>query len=62
MIITSFCVFHIPVTVLFIATNFGSPAHYVGIFNVYETVQLVRFTIQESVISAIYIWQAYVNL
>lgn len=62
MIITSFCVFHIPVTVLFIATNSGSPARYVGIFNVYERVQLVGFTIQESVISAIYIWQAHVNL
>jgi hypothetical protein len=62
MIITSFCVFHIPVTILFIATNSGDPSRYIGAFNIYERIQLVGFTIQESVISAIYIWQAHINL
>jgi hypothetical protein len=62
MIITSFCVFHVPVTILFIGSNSADPSRFIDTFNVYERIQLVGFTIQESTISAIYIWQAHVNL
>jgi hypothetical protein len=62
MIITSFCVFHVPVTILFIGSNSADPSRFIDTFNVYERIQLVGFSIQESTISAIYIWQAHVNL
>lgn len=61
-IIASFCVLHIPVTILFIGSNSDDPSRFLNAFNVYERVQLIGFTIQESTISAIYIWQAHVNL
>lgn len=62
MIVTSFFAFHVPVTVLFIGSNSDDPSRFVDTFNIYERIQLVGFTIQETTISAIYIWQTHVNL
>jgi hypothetical protein len=55
-------VFHVPVTILFIGSNSGDPSQFIDTFNIYERIQLIGFTIQESTISAVYIWQAHVNL
>ncbi|KAM9873923.1 integral membrane protein [Verticillium dahliae] len=55
MIVTSFCVFHIPVTVLFLGANTRLTDRFIHIFNVYERVQLAGFTLQECLISGFYI-------
>ncbi|KAF9895325.1 hypothetical protein FE257_000229 [Aspergillus nanangensis] len=57
MIITSFFVFHVPVTILFLGSNAGQN-HFVGPFNVYEKIQLAGFSTQETIISGLYIWHA----
>ncbi len=58
MIIANFCILHMPVSVLFIAVNSGNPAMFIDVFNVYERVQLVGFSIQESILAGLYIWEA----
>ena len=55
MIITSFCVFHIPVTIVFLCSNGRHPASFIKVFEVYERVQLAGFCIQECLISMFYI-------
>ncbi|KAH7303529.1 hypothetical protein B0I35DRAFT_472265 [Stachybotrys elegans] len=55
MIISSFCVFHIPVTILFLGSNTKHTRKFIQAFHVYESVQLAGFTIQESLISTFYI-------
>ncbi|KAH7165243.1 hypothetical protein EDB81DRAFT_249138 [Dactylonectria macrodidyma] len=62
MIIFNFCVLHIPVTVLFLGSNTQKSHQFLPAFNVYERVQLAGFTIQESIISGLYIWEAYRGL
>jgi hypothetical protein len=57
MIITDACIFHIPVTVLFVGTNTANPTHFATGFNFFENVQLTGFCIQETVISGLYIWE-----
>ncbi|KAI9046028.1 uncharacterized protein KD926_005975 [Aspergillus affinis] len=57
MIIANFCIFHIPVSILFIGSNAGDD-RMVKPFNIYEKVQLAGFCVQEILISAIYIWEA----
>lgn len=57
MIITNFCILHIPVSILFIGSNTGDD-HFVKPFNIYEKIQLAGFCAQEIIISAVYIWEA----
>ncbi|KAK7431567.1 hypothetical protein QQZ08_001785 [Neonectria magnoliae] len=57
MIITNFCILHIPVTVLFLGSNTKASQTFLPAFNVYERIQLAGFFIQESIISGLYIWE-----
>jgi hypothetical protein len=58
MIIFNFVVLHIPVSALFIAINSNNPDPFTAAFDVYEKIQLVGFSIQESVLSGLYVWEA----
>ncbi|KAH6976878.1 hypothetical protein EDB80DRAFT_880024 [Ilyonectria destructans] len=58
MIMINFCILHIPVTVLFLGSNTRESNRFLTAFNIYERVQLAGFSIQESVISGLYIWEA----
>ncbi|KAK7414976.1 hypothetical protein QQX98_006209 [Neonectria punicea] len=57
MIITNFCILHIPVTVLFLGSNTKASQTFLPAFNVYERIQLAGFFIQETIISGLYIWE-----
>ncbi|KAH7187579.1 hypothetical protein DER44DRAFT_853461 [Fusarium oxysporum] len=58
MIVTNFCILHIPVTVLFLGSNTRNSDGFLPAFEIYERIQLAGFSIQESVISGLYIWEA----
>ncbi|PNP59905.1 hypothetical protein FNYG_14767 [Fusarium nygamai] len=58
MIVTNFCILHIPVTVLFLGSNTRNSDRFLPAFEIYERIQLAGFSIQESVISGLYIWEA----
>ncbi|EXA28722.1 hypothetical protein FOVG_19688 [Fusarium oxysporum f. sp. pisi HDV247] len=58
MIVTNFCILHIPVTVLFLGSNTQNSDRFLPAFEIYERIQLAGFSIQESVISGLYIWEA----
>lgn len=57
MILTNFCILHVPVTVLFLGSNTRDSRRFLPAFHVYEGIQLAGFFIQESVISGLYIWE-----
>jgi hypothetical protein len=57
MIIINFCVLHIPVSILFFGSGLGH-SNFLGPFNVYENIQLAGFSVQEIIISGLYIWEA----
>lgn len=57
MIIINFCILHIPVTVLFLGSNTRESNRFLPDFNIYERIQLAGFSIQESIISGLYIWE-----
>lgn len=58
MIITNFCILHIPVTILFFGSNLQDPKRFITPFNIYERIQLAGFFVQESIISLLYIVKA----
>ncbi|PNP85319.1 hypothetical protein FNYG_01336 [Fusarium nygamai] len=58
MIATNFCILHIPVTVLFLGSNTRNSDRFLLAFEIYERIQLAGFSIQESVISGLYVWEA----
>ncbi|EGY21376.1 hypothetical protein VDGD_02900 [Verticillium dahliae] len=62
MIVTSFCVFHVPVTVLFLGSNTQHTATFIRAFDIYERVQLAGFCIQECLISGFYILESLRSL
>lgn len=55
MIIFNFLVFQVPTTILTFGSNQPNPGMWLTIYNVYERIQLIVFTLQELVISIIYI-------
>ena len=55
MIITDFCIFQIPTTILTFGSNQTDPGRWLSVYNVYERIQLIIFTLQELIISVIYI-------
>ncbi|KAF3389777.1 hypothetical protein DPV78_011695 [Talaromyces pinophilus] len=57
MIIFNFLTLHVPVTILFLGNNAGVE-EFLAPFNVYERIQLTGFCVQETIISAIYMWEA----
>ncbi|KAJ5099018.1 hypothetical protein N7532_006019 [Penicillium argentinense] len=61
MIIFDACAFHIPTTILFLGSNHGVNS-FIAPFNIYERVQLTGFSVQETIISALYIWETLTSL
>lgn len=55
MIVIDFCLFQVPTTVQKFGTNDTNSAIWLLIYHIYERIQLIIFTLQELVISAIYI-------
>ncbi|KAH7413491.1 hypothetical protein BKA64DRAFT_355898 [Cadophora sp. MPI-SDFR-AT-0126] len=58
MIIVDFFLFHIPPTVLNFGANSTSPQLFLTPFAIYEKIQITAFSMQEFIISALYIWEA----
>lgn len=58
MIITNFIVLHLPVSALYLAINIRASNTLTEAFKVYEKIQLTLFSVQEFIISGIYIWEA----
>ncbi|KAK1689027.1 integral membrane protein [Colletotrichum godetiae] len=52
---------HIPETVIFFLAN-NSPKQYVMPFKIYEKVELVIFTIQETIIASVFLYEGYKSL
>lgn len=59
MIIINFCIFQVPTTVLTFGSNRADPGLFLTIYNVCERIQLVVFTLQELLISILYIRAAF---
>lgn len=59
MIVTDFVIFQIPTTVLTFGSNQQNPGIWLRIYNVFERIQLIVFTLQELLISFIYIQAAF---
>lgn len=55
MIIVNAIVGHVPTTVLIYGANSDNPAPFLGIYNIYEKVQVTLFFLQEVVLSGLYI-------
>ncbi|KAH7066696.1 hypothetical protein BKA63DRAFT_125961 [Paraphoma chrysanthemicola] len=58
MIVTNFIVLHLPVSALYLAINIRTFDSLTKVFSIYEKIQLIGFSVQESIISGIYIWEA----
>ncbi|KAH7138757.1 hypothetical protein B0J11DRAFT_422161 [Dendryphion nanum] len=58
MIITNFIILHLPVSALYLAINIRASQSLTKVFSIYEKIQLTGFSVQESIISGIYIWEA----
>ena len=58
MIIVDFLVFQVPTTVLTFGSNRENPGEWLKVYNVYERIQLIVFTLQETLISIVYIQAA----
>ncbi|KAH8126935.1 hypothetical protein FP744_10007662 [Trichoderma asperellum] len=58
MIVANVFVLHIPVSILFLASNITRSTQFIDAFNIYERIQLIGFSIQESIISGLYVWEA----
>lgn len=61
MIIFNAFAMHIPTTVLFLGSNHGV-TDFIAPFNIYERVQLTVFSVQETIISTLYIWETLTEL
>ena len=59
MIIFNFSIFQVPTTVLTFGSNRADPGMFLTIYNVYERIQLIVFTLQELAISVLYIRAAF---
>lgn len=58
LIVVDFFLFHIPPTILNFGANSRNPHPFLTPFAVYEKIQITAFSIQEFIISALYIWEA----
>ncbi|KAM5343960.1 hypothetical protein ACJ41O_012497 [Fusarium nematophilum] len=59
MIITTGCLIHIPESVIFIYVNTSDSAGYLRAFLIYERLEIVVFSLQESIISGLFLWEGY---
>jgi hypothetical protein len=55
MIIFDAIICHVPITVLIFGSNSENPTPFLGIFNIYEKIQVTIFFLQEVVLSGLYI-------
>jgi hypothetical protein len=58
MIIVDFFLFHVPTTVLFYGSNSSKSYLFYSAYEIYEKIQITAFSLQEFIISALYIWEA----
>ncbi|WYZ37744.1 hypothetical protein EsH8_II_001250 [Colletotrichum jinshuiense] len=61
MIIFNAVTMHVPETVIFFLAN-TNPKQYVMPFKIYEKIELVVFTIQETIIAAFFLYEGYYSL
>lgn len=59
MVVVDFLLFQVPTTVLTFGSNQKNPGMWLKIYNIYERIQLIVFTLQELIISMIYIRAAF---
>ncbi|KAL8821031.1 MAG: hypothetical protein Q9223_000870 [Gallowayella weberi] len=59
MIVFNFTVFQVPTTILTFGSNQVNPGTWLRVYNVYERIQLIIFTLQEFAISILYIRAAF---
>lgn len=59
MVLVDFLLFQVPTTVLTFGSNQKHPGMWLKIYNIYERIQLIVFTLQELIISVIYIRAAF---
>ncbi|KAL8851742.1 MAG: hypothetical protein Q9221_003352 [Calogaya cf. arnoldii] len=59
MTIFNFTIFQVPTTILTFASNQANPGMWLKVYNVYERIQLIVFTLQELAISILYIRAAF---
>ncbi|KAL5603838.1 hypothetical protein FOVSG1_006588 [Fusarium oxysporum f. sp. vasinfectum] len=59
MIIANACFLHIPESVIFVLCNTGNPAPYLLAFKIYERIEIVVFSLQESIISGLFLWEGF---
>jgi len=50
MIIANFCIFQVPTTIQTFGSNQADPGMWLTVYNIYERIQLVVFTLQELII------------
>ncbi len=62
MIIVDFCLFQVPTTLQKFLSTRANPGAWLSVYHVYERIQLVVFTLQELIISVIYIRAAVIWL
>ncbi|KAI8284971.1 hypothetical protein K4K60_001562 [Colletotrichum sp. SAR11_57] len=62
MIIFNAVTMHVPETVIFFLANFEHPAKWSMPFKIYEKVELVVFTIQETIIAGFFLYEGYYSL
>ncbi|PVH99320.1 integral membrane protein [Periconia macrospinosa] len=62
MIFTNASVLQVPESVLFILCNFGNPAPYITAFNIFERITIVVFSLQEAIISGLFMWEGCYSL
>ncbi|KAF9876397.1 integral membrane protein [Colletotrichum karsti] len=62
MIIFNAVTMHIPETVIFFLANSNHPGEWVLPFKIYEKVELVVFTIQETIIAGLFLYEGYFSL
>ena len=62
MIIVDFCLFQVPTTLQKFMSTRGNPGVWLQVYHVYERIQLIVFTLQELIISVIYIRAAVIWL
>lgn len=57
MIVVNAIWLHIPVIVLVYGSNSFNPEPFVGLYSIFEKIQLTVFFVQETIISAVYVWE-----
>ncbi|TDZ25370.1 hypothetical protein Cob_v001643 [Colletotrichum orbiculare MAFF 240422] len=62
MIVFNAVTMHVPETVIFFLANYHHPAQWSGPFKIYEKVELVVFTVQETIIAGFFLYEGYFSL